>query len=143
MRCYTWEIVVRKSIADQNVLPGTLYFKCKSKTDWKMRKFKARYCVRGDVQKKLSPEPLNYYYSVVQQATVRLMLIFQCILGFQSQSIDFKNAFSQADISNGDTLFIEITRDFKSDGGQHDVVIKLDKILYGQSEPACICYEKF
>ena len=47
----TWEIVLRKSVADHNVLPGTWSFKCKRKPDWKIRKFKARYCVRGDIQK--------------------------------------------------------------------------------------------
>ena len=55
-------------------------------------------------------------------------MIFQCILGLQSQSIDFKNSFAQADIPSGETVFIEIPRDFKSDGGQHDDVLKLKKI---------------
>ena len=47
----TWEIVLRKSVADHKVLPGTWSFKCKRKPDWTIRKFKARYCVRGDIQK--------------------------------------------------------------------------------------------
>ena len=34
MRRDTWEIVSRKSVSDHNVLPGTWYFKCKSKPDW-------------------------------------------------------------------------------------------------------------
>ena len=65
MRRYTWEIVLRKSIADHNVLPGTWSFKCKRKPDWKIRKFKALYCARGDIQNILSPKPLNSYYPVV------------------------------------------------------------------------------
>ena len=51
------------------------------------------------------------------------MLILQCILVLKSYSIDFKNAFSQADIPNGEPVFIELPRYFKSDGEQHDVVI--------------------
>ena len=70
------------------------------------------------------------------------MFILQCILGLQSQSIDFTNAFSQADIPSGDTVFIELPRDFKSDGGQHGVVLKLKKSLYCQAEAACLWYEK-
>ena len=31
---------------------------------------------------------------------------------------------------------------FKSNGGQHDAVLKLKKILYGQTEAARLCYEK-
>ena len=108
MKRNTWDIVLRNSIADHNVLPGTWYFKCKRKPDWTIRKFKARYCVRGVIQKRLSPKPLNSYYTVVQWATVRLMLILQCILGLQSQSIDYSNAFAQADIPSGEPVFIEL-----------------------------------
>ena len=81
MRRDTWEIVSIKSVAYHNMLPGTWSLKCKRKPDLKISKFKARYCVRGDIQKILSPKPLNSYSPVVQWATVRLMLIFQCFLG--------------------------------------------------------------
>ena len=48
MRSYTWDIVSRKSVADKNMITGTWYFKCKRKPYLTIRKFKARYCVRGD-----------------------------------------------------------------------------------------------
>ena len=80
--------------------------------------------MRGDAQNILYPKPLNSYYPVVQWATVSLMLILQCILGLQSQSIDFKNAFAKADIPSGEPVFIELHRDFKSYGGQGDIVIR-------------------
>ena len=51
-------------------------------------------------------------------------MVFQCILVLQSQIIDFTNAFSQADIPSGGAVFIELPKDFNSDGGQHDVVLK-------------------
>ena len=70
------------------------------------------------------------------------MLILQCILGLQSQSIDFANAFAQADIPSGELVFIELSRYLKSDGGQQDVVLKLKKILYGQAEATHLWYEK-
>ena len=142
MRKDTWEIISRKPIADQNMLPGTWYFKCKRKPDWTIRKFKAPYCVRGDIQNIMSPKPLNSYSPVVQWATVMLMLILQCIIGLKSQSINFKNAFAQADIPSGEPVFIELPRDFKSDGRQHDVVLKLNKSLYGQAKAAHLWYEK-
>ena len=73
---------------------------------------------------------------------MRLMLILQLILGLQIQSIDFTYAFAQADIPSGETILIELPRDFKSDGGQDDVVLKLKKSLYGQAEAARLWYEK-
>ena len=141
MRRDTWQIFLWSSIYDHTVLPGTCSLKCKRKHDWTIRKFKARYCVRKDIQKRLSPKPLNSYYPVVQWATVRLMLILQCILGLQSQIIDFTNDFAQAYIPSGESLFIELTRDFKSDGGQGDVVLILKKILYDQAKAARLWYE--
>ena len=55
---------------------------------------------------------------------MRLMLILQCIIGLQSQSIDFKNAFANVDIPSGEPVFIELHRDFKSDGVKCDIVIR-------------------
>ena len=129
------------SIEPPQCASRNMVFQVKRKPEWTIKKFKAQYCVRGDIQKRLSPKPLNLYYPVVQWATVKLMLIFQCILGLQSQSIDFTNAFAQADIPSWETVFIELPRYFKSDGGQHDVVLKLKKSLYGQAEAARLWYE--
>ena len=72
---------------------------------------------------------------------MRLMLILQFILGLQSQSIDFTDAFSQADIPSGETILIELPWYFKSDGGQHYVVLKLKKSMYGQAKAARLWYE--
>ena len=90
MRRDTWEIISRKSVADHNLLPVIWYFKCKRKPDWTIRKFKVQYCVRGDIQKRLSPKPLNSYSPVVQGATVMLMFILQCIIGLQSDGMHLK-----------------------------------------------------
>ena len=136
----TWEIVSRKKVSDHNVIPVTCTFKFKRKHNCTIRKFKSRYCVRGDFQKILSPEPFKLYSPVVQWATVRLMLIFQCIIVLQSQCIDFKSAFSKAGIPIRVTVSIENTRDFKSDGSQCDVVPRLNKSVYcqaGDARPWC------
>ena len=142
MRRYTWGIFLRKSIANQNVIPGIGSFKCKSKPDWMNRKYKARYCVIVDVQNRLSPqtqERILQWFSGTQWGWCWFL---QCILGLQSQIIDFANAFAQADIPSGKTVFIELPGNFKSDGGKCDVVLRLKKILYGQAEVAHLWYEK-
>ena len=59
------------------------------------------------------------------------------------QRIEFTNAFDQAHIPSGDPVYIELPRDFKSDGGQFDVVLWLKKILYGQAKAIGIWYEFF
>ena len=69
-------------------------------------------------------------------------MILQCIIGLKSQSIDFTNSFARADIPSGEPVFVELPMDFKNDEGQHDVVIKLKKILYVQAQAARLLYEK-
>ena len=49
LRRYTWDIFLRKSVYDNNVLPDPWYFKGESKPDWAINKFKTQYFVRGDV----------------------------------------------------------------------------------------------
>ena len=71
-----------------------------------------------------------------------LMLIFQFIIGLQSQIIDFTNAFSQPDIPGGYPFFVELPRYFSNDAEQCDVVLRLNKILYGQAKAARLWYEK-
>ena len=71
--------------------------------------------MRWNVQKIMYPETLNLNSPVFQWSILRLMLILQCILGFQSQIIDFKNSFAHANIPNGEPFFIELPRDLKSD----------------------------
>ena len=70
------------------------------------------------------------------------MLIFQCILGLQSQIIDFINAFSQVDIPIGESLFVKLTKYLNIYRVKFDVVIILKKNLYGQAKAARIRYEK-
>ena len=69
-------------------------------------------------------------------------MILKYILGLQIKSIDFTNASSHADITSGEPLFIELPRDFMSDGGKCDVVLILKKRLYGQAKAARLWYKK-
>ena len=77
------------------------------------------------------------------QASVRglLVLILQCILVLYTQSIDFRNEFSWADIPIREPVFIQVPRYFNSDGGQCNVFIILNKSLCGQLKATCLWYE--
>ena len=101
MRRVTYEAVPRNSMDDYKFILVTGSFKWKIKTSGTIIKFKAWYCVIGDVQKIMYPENLETYSTVVQWDTVRLIFILNCILGLQSQIIDSTNDFYQADIPVG------------------------------------------
>ena len=98
---FSWEQVPQIYISDHSIFSGTWSFKGNHKPNFTIRKFKACFCVRSDVQKRISPEPLKFYSTVVQWATGRLMLILMCIIVLHSQSIDSKNKISQSNIPSG------------------------------------------
>ena len=84
-RMEAWEVVERTP--EMNVLPSTWAFKCKRYPDGLIKKFKARFCARGDRQIK-GADFFKTYVPVVQWTTVRLMLILECLLDLTSKQGD-------------------------------------------------------
>ena len=127
LRC--WELVRRTD--EMNVLPSTWAFKCKRYPDGRIKKFKARFCARGDRQ----VEGVDYFETwspVVQWSTVRLMLIFSSILDLKSAQADITAAFVHADLPPKEEVYVHQPRGFKVDMGDgHEYVLKLKKSLYG------------
>ena len=75
--------------------------------------------------------PLNTYAPVVVRSTVRILLILECILGLNIQSIVFYDAFLQADTSKGKGFYIELPTNFTC-GKVKGVLLNFDEIIYGQ-----------
>ena len=135
----TWSIVPRTKAGDEQVVPGTWAFRAKRRPDGAFRKFKARFCCRGDLQKVKEGEgSLDTYAPVVSWITVRLMLIFALILNLKTRQIDFSNAFAQADLT--EPVYMELPADFTADGD--DCILQLHKSLYGQVEAPKLWYMK-
>ena len=107
------EEVPRKSVANQKILTVTWDLKFKRRPEWTIRYLKISCFVRRDDQKRMSTEPLNCYYTMFQWEKLRLILNLQWIIGLQSQSINFTNAFAQGDIPTWERVFIEHPRYFK------------------------------
>ena len=80
-----------------NTIDLTWAFRCKRYTDGLIKKFKAWFCARGDLQL----EPIDFfktYETVVQWTTVWLMLILEVLMGFNSNPGDITAVFLHADI---------------------------------------------
>ena len=84
---------------------------------------------------------MNTYAPAAMWSTIRLMLIMSCLLNLTILSVDFSNAFAQADIPESQTVYIEPPQGFTSENGD-DIVLKLNKSLYGQAESPRLWYEK-
>ena len=119
-----WEVVDRPEGA--NVIDSTWAFRIKRFPDGLIKKFKARFCVRGD-QQVHGIDFFETYAPVVQWTTVRLMLILEVLLKLKSKQGDITAAFVHADVEEGENIYVEMPHGFR----KHGKVLKLKKTLYG------------
>jgi len=91
----TWEEVNREEW--MNVLPSTWAFKCKRFPDGTVRKYKGRFCVRGDRLIK-GVDFFETFAPVVNWTMVRLLLIMLIVLGLATSQANYTAAFVQSPI---------------------------------------------
>lgn len=92
-----WEVVPRFSASGKKVLKSIWAFKRKRDLDGSLNKHKARICPHGGMQQ-WGVDFWETYSPVVSWLTIQLMFAF-CMLGkLESISLDFDQAFTQADI---------------------------------------------
>ena len=120
-----WELVRRESW--MNVLPSTWAFKIKRFPDGLVKKFKARFCVRGDKQL----EGVDYFETwspVVQWTTVRSMLILAARQKLVTAQADITAAFVHANLAEGEHIYVHQPAGFKRG---ENMVLKLKRSVYG------------
>ena len=123
----SWEVVSRSSVKGKHILPSTWALKRKRYPDGRIRKYKARFCVRGDRQR-FGIDFDETYAPVVQWSSVRMLFTLALTLGLKTRQVDYSNAFVQADIDG--EVYCELPQEFLGpDNDQY--VLKLKKSLYG------------
>ena len=113
-RLNTWKVVRRKDVPRSKILKSTWAFKIKRLPSGKVRKFKARLCVRGDLQ----TFGVNYwetYAPVVSWTTVRLLTVLALVHDLHSKQVDYVNAYCQAPLQDHEELYMEPLRGYKID----------------------------
>ena len=105
----SWELVPRTS--EMHVLPSTWAFKIKRFPDGLVKKFKARFCVRGDRQK----EGIDYFETwspVARWETVRTMMVLAAKLNLKSAQCDITAAFLHARLKPNEEIYASQPRGF-------------------------------
>ena len=126
----TWQGVLRSSLPrNGNVLPSTWAFKIKRWPNGLIRKFKARFCVRGDRQIE-GVDVFETYAPVVAWSTVRCLLAFSLDQNLVTRQIDVSNAFPNAVLPEHERIFLEPPKGFSDPSGQ-DIVLQLLRNQYG------------
>ena len=107
-------------------------FKLKRFPDGLIKKFKARFCARGD-QKIKGVDFFKTYAPVVQWTPVYLMLVLEVLLGLKFKQEDVTVAFLHADLEEEEEVFVRMPRGFQKVGN----VWKLKENLYGLCHSPC------
>ena len=121
----TW-VEVPMSEAKSKIIPGTWVFRVKRNPSGEIKKYKARYCMRGDLEE-LDPTE-DTYAPTVAWSTVRMFLVLCMILGWTTVSVDFSNAFVQSKLPS--PKWMHLPRGFGSTRGP-GTCLRLVKSLYG------------
>ena len=121
-----WSVIPIQEPIDlgKQVIPGTWTNRVKRCPDGTIKKYKARFCVRGDLQH----NDEDVYAAVVAFSTVRMFLILSLALDWYTCSIDFSNAFVQAVLK--EPLYVHLPRGFSS-SIPGKCCLKLERSLYG------------
>ncbi len=121
-----WDEVPRSEAIEKgaNILPSTWAFKCKRYPDGTVKKYKARWCIRGDRQIE-GVDFFETYAPVVSWSTVRLLLIMSIVLGLATRQVDYTLAFVQADLDV--EVYCEMPKRYERPG----YIFKLKKSVYG------------
>ena len=130
-----WTGVLRSSIPKgAEIVPLTWVFKIKRLPNGEFDKFKARICVRGDLQHLES----EVCAPVCKWATIRSVLAFAVKYEMKTRQIDFSNAFLQSVLKEEDRVFVRLPRGF---GYKEDAVLQLNRSLCGQRNSPLYWYK--
>ena len=130
----TW-VEAPNSEAKGRIIPGTWTFKRKRTPDGTISRYKARYCLRGDLMEKVE----DTFAPVVAFATVRLFTVLVLTLGWASTTIDYTNAFTQAPLRNA--TWIHFPRGFGVASSSGAMCLQLKKTLYGAADGNLAFYD--
>ena len=135
----TWTIVDRSSVPQGcEVIPATWVQRIKRHPDGSMNKFKSRLCIRGDIMRNSFQG--NAYSPLVGWPTIRAALLLAATHGWHSRQVDFTLAFCQSPQKR--PVYMELPQYYRPKGAaDRDVVLKLNKSLYGQVDSPLLFYE--
>jgi hypothetical protein len=112
----------------KNVLPSTWAFKIKHYPDGCVKKFKARFCARGNRQ----TGGVNYFETwapVVICSMVCIVMVLEATLDLISVQCDIAAAFIHACVPATETIYMHQSRGFHCGNG--DEVLHLKQTHYG------------
>ena len=119
----------------KQIVKSTWAFKRKRRPNGEIYKLKARFVVRGDLQRLDDND--STFSPVVDWSTVRLLFILTVAQRLKSRTIDFNAAFVQSDLP--EPIYLELPPGYTVPN--EDKVYRVDKSLYGDVRAARLWYK--
>eukprot|EP00956_Cyclotella_meneghiniana_P018527 scaffold30921_cov46-Cyclotella_meneghiniana.AAC.1 len=137
-----WSIV-RHETLDECLTQQVVIAKLKRFPDGLVKKFKARFCVRGDRQN----EGVDFFETwapVVQWTTVGSMMTLAAKMELQSAQADITAAFVHTPLDPGEEIYVKQPRGHErhSPDGK-ELVLKLHRSVYGLSQSSRNFFQYF
>ena len=138
----TWTVMKRADIPEKQqqdgttvkpqILQSTWAFRIKRWPSGVMRKIKARFCVRGDLQTDV--DVFDTYAPVASWQSIRMLTTTALQNNWLIQQVDFSNAFVHAPMNRD--VYISLPQLFGDLNGvpSKELCLKLNKSLYGLRE---------
>jgi hypothetical protein len=122
-----WNEVPRSSVPrHMNIIKSTWAFKIARLPSGEIKKFKSRFCARGDTQVE-GVDVFETYAPVAQWSTIRMLLTMAVQRNLKTRALDISNAFVTAPLEPDEHIYVEMPRGHT----KPDTVYKLNKSLYG------------
>jgi len=139
-----FELVPRSEVlrAGKKVIKSMWALRRKRKPDGSVSRYKGRLVVRGDLQKQFYDFTTNDTFApVVEWSTVRMLFSLGVMHDWKTASIDFKSAFTQAQLP--EPIYLELPPGYqKANPHLADQVMKITTSLYGDQRAANLWYNK-
>lgn len=126
----------------EQIIKSMWAFRRKRKPSGEISRYKARLCVRGDLQRASSSYTTNETFApVVEWSTVRMLFTLGVMHDWKSASIDFRSAFTQGQLPQ--PIYLELPPGYqKANPHLADKVMKITTSLYGEQRAANLWYNK-
>ena len=136
MKKKIFEVVPRTIVPrQQRVLRAVWSHRRKTTPSGEIYRHRSRLCVDGS-QQQHGIDFTDTYSPVVNWTTVRILMILSKVYKLKMRQVDYVQAFPQANLADGELVFMEIPDGFSLDGNKTDYCLKLLKNVYGLRQAA-------
>lgn len=133
---HTYSLVEPPNAASSNIIPAKWVFLVKSNIDGTIKRFKARWVARGDLQK-YGIDYKETFAPVAKSASIRCLLIWAAFQDLEIDQVDVVTAFLYPEIER--EVLIQQPLAFRLPDDKR--VCRLNKALYGLCQSARCSYQ--